>query len=93
MAVEIVPEYKGPDSTIHALCAVVEALSPVARRIWNRARKVFDIGYELRPSEQFCRFTLRHDRLQRVTKLGATIAVTCYRREATNPAAGKRNSA
>jgi len=69
LAVESAREHKGPDATIHGLCAVVEALSPVARRIWNRARKVFDIGYELLPLESSCYFTLRPDTLERVAKL------------------------
>ena len=72
-------EYKGPDATIHALCSAIEDLSPAARRVWRAARKEFDIGYELRASERSSRFMLRQDTLERLTKLGASIAVSYYR--------------
>jgi len=72
-------QYKGPDAATHALCAIIESLSPAARRVWDAASKVFDIGYELRPNERASRFTLRSDTLQRVASLGATLAVSFYR--------------
>lgn len=79
LAVENARYFKSPDVTIHALCAVVEGLSPAARRIWRAAHKQFDVGYELRLSERLSRFSLRPDTLERVAKLGATLTVTCYR--------------
>jgi hypothetical protein len=75
---------KNPDATIHALCSVVESLPPAAQRIWQRARKEFDVGYELRPSERSSRFSLRPDTLERVAKLGATLTVTYYRGDAND---------
>ena len=77
-SLEISRFYKGPDATIHALCSVVDHLSPAARGIWNAARKTFDVGYELRPTERCSRFTLRTDTLERITSLGATLTVTYY---------------
>jgi hypothetical protein len=74
-------QYRGPDATIHALCSAVERLSPASRRVWNAARREFDIGYELRPSERSSRFTLRTDTLKRVAELGASLAVSYYRGE------------
>jgi len=71
--------YKSPDTAIHALCGVVEGLSPAARRIWTAGRKQFDVGYELRPSEHSSRFTLRPDTLARIASLGACLTVTYYR--------------
>ncbi len=68
-----------PDALIHALCSVVESLSPASRDIWQRAKKTFDVGYELRPSERFSRFSVRSDTLERVAKLGANLTVTYYR--------------
>jgi len=70
---------KNPDTVIHALCSVIEGLSPTAQCIWRKARKDFDVGYESRPSERALRFSLRSDTLQRVAALGATLTVTCYR--------------
>jgi hypothetical protein len=81
LALETSHEHKGPDATIHALCRIVERLPPAARRIWNAARKEFDVGYELRPSERWSRFALRPDTLERMARLGARLAVTYYRRE------------
>jgi hypothetical protein len=70
--------YKNPDSAIHALCKVIESLSPRGRRIWSASRKAFDVGYSLRPSERASHFSLRPDTLARVAALGATLAVTYY---------------
>ena len=74
-------QHAGPDSAIHALCSVIEALSRAARRMLDGARKEFDIGYELRACERFSRFRLRPDTLERIVRLGATLAVTYYRGE------------
>jgi hypothetical protein len=71
--------YKSPDTTIHALCGVVESLSPEGRRLWTAARKQFDVGYELRSSERSSHFTLRPDTLERIASLGACLTVTYYR--------------
>jgi hypothetical protein len=71
-------DYKNPDSAIHALCKVVESLSPTGHRIWRAARKTFDIGYQLRLSERSSHFSLRPDTLARVSALGATLTVTYY---------------
>jgi hypothetical protein len=79
LALESSREHKGPDATIHALCAIVESLPTAARRIWNRSRREFDVGYELRASEQSSRFSLRPETLERISKLGATLTVTYYR--------------
>jgi hypothetical protein len=82
LAVESSGRHKGPDAAIHALCAAVESLPPTARRLWNKSRKTFDVGYELRASEQSSRFSLRPDTLERIVKLGASLTVTYYRRDA-----------
>ena len=96
---EIADAFAGPDATIHALCSVVDDLSPIARKIWNAARKTFDVGYELRPSERYSAFTLRTDTLKRVVSVGGTLTVTYYHYEccenrpvstSAKPAARKR---
>lgn len=76
---------KSPDAAVHALCAVVEELPAEARRIWNSSRREFDVGFELRASEGSSRFSLRPDTLERIAKLGATLAVT-YDQGETNGA-------
>ena len=81
LAVENSRYYKNPDSAIHALCKVIESLSPAGRRIWKTSRKTFDVGYSLRPSERSSHFSLRPDTLARVSDLGAILAVTYYRGE------------
>ena len=67
LAVPAYRYYKNPDAAIHALCKVIESLSPAGRRIWRASRKTFDVGYSLRP-----------DTLARVAALGANLAVTYY---------------
>ena len=74
-------QHRTPDATIHALCEVIERLSPRGRRVWDAARKEFDVGYDLRPSEFSSRFTLRADSLQRIASLGGALAVSYYRGE------------
>jgi hypothetical protein len=84
LAVESARFLKNPDAAIHALCSVVESLPPAARRAWQAAHKEFDVGYELRPSERSSRFSLRPDTLKRVARLGGTLTVTYYRRDAND---------
>lgn len=85
LVLESCRSHKGPDEAIHALCSVVERLSPRARRLWSGARADFDVGYELRSSEPSSRFTLRPKTLQRVAALGATLTVTYYRGDDAEP--------
>jgi hypothetical protein len=82
LALESSRYYKSPDATIHALCAVIEDLPPAARRLWTAAVKRFDVGYEMRPTKRSSHFTLRSDTLERIARLGSTLAVTYYRGEA-----------
>jgi hypothetical protein len=84
LALEISGRHKDPDATIHALCAAVESLPRTARRLWNKSRRTFDVGYELRASERSSSFSLRPDTLERIVKLGASLAVTYYRGDAKN---------
>ena len=67
-----------PDPVIHALCSVVESLSPASRRTWQKAHKTFDVGYDLMPTERFSRFSVCPDTLERIAKLGASLTVTYY---------------
>jgi hypothetical protein len=81
---------RGPDGIINAFCALVEGLPPNSRRLWNAARrKEFDIGFEARlSSHRANRFSIQASTLARVTKLGASVAVTFYQEDtpdATQP--------
>jgi hypothetical protein len=79
LVLETARTHKNPDSAIGALCAMVEQFTPGTRRIWRAARKHFDVGYELRSTERFSRFTLRPETLRRAASLGSFLMVTYYR--------------
>ena len=78
LVVEVSGFRKTADSTIHRLCAIVETLPPAAGRLWRGAKKQFDVGWELPPSQRFYQFSLRPETLARIAKLDATLTVTCY---------------
>jgi hypothetical protein len=88
---------KALDGTIQGLCELIEGLSPYGKRLWNAARrKEFDIGFEVRlSSHRANRFSIPPSTLQRVTRLGASVAVTMYREDRAEPCAstGRRGSA
>lgn len=83
-----------PDAAARELCRAVERLSPVARRIWQRARRrEFNIGYELPAGVQAVQVTLPPDTVRRIVALGGTVAFTCYRddtQEPSGPANGRQ---
>ena len=90
--VEIAAMYKTPDKTIHALCALIESLSPKGRRLWNTAkRREFDVGFETRlSSNRANRCSIDAATLRRATELGASVAVTLYRDDERNPPAAEK---
>jgi cob(I)alamin adenosyltransferase len=69
---------KNANAAIDTLCAIIEKVSPAARRIWDSAEKIFDIGWESEKGDQSSRIQLKSATLKRITALGATIAVTHY---------------
>lgn len=82
-----------PDATSHALCRVIERLSPEARKLWAKARrKEFNIGYELPADLRAVQVNLRPDTARRIVELGATIAFTCYRFDDAEPVTVKVTS-
>lgn len=77
-------DQSGADERIHELCRVIEGLSPAGRQLWRSAeRREFDVGYDATVEHVAARFALRTDTLERLTRLGATLAVTVYRTDAT----------
>lgn len=78
LVVETIREYPNPDANIEALCEVVDQLPRGSRRVLAQARKEIHIGYELNPAEVRFRLALRPETVQRVARIGACLAVTCY---------------
>jgi hypothetical protein len=78
---EIAGADRSQDRTLNVFCSLVEALSERGKSMWAAAvKKEFDLGYEARLSLKLAnRFTIRPNTLRRVTRLGATVAVTIYR--------------
>ena len=65
-------DFKNPDSTIHAAVRPGRKLFRWrSRRLWAKARKDFDVGYKLLPSERRSYFSLRPDTLARVASSGS----------------------
>lgn len=67
-----------PDTCLRHLCRIVQSLSPDARKIWDRSRCVFDIGFDFDPNDRSSHFSLDPKTVKRVAALGATLATTCY---------------
>ena len=72
---------KTPEAVIHSLGSALKKLSPASQRIWKRARKRFDVGYELTAKERHSQFSLRAKTLKHLVEWDATLAVTYYRGE------------
>jgi hypothetical protein len=90
--VEIAANRNKPEKTIHALCRLIESLSSRGKQLWDAAkRKEFDIGFETRlSSNRANRFSIDAATLQRVTDLGASVAVSLYQEDERNPQAAEK---
>jgi hypothetical protein len=76
---------EGPDQRIHGLCQSLERLSPAGRELWQSAlARQFGIGYYATTKHVAAHFALRVDTLERIARLGATLAVTVYKGDAAN---------
>jgi hypothetical protein len=77
---------KDADAGIVELCTTVDALGDSDRRLWDRAlRRTFDVGYRIASGSRAVHVGLRAETLRRVTRLGATVAFTCYRDDIGEP--------
>ena len=75
----------GPDERVRDLCQIIEELSPAERQWWQSAyRREFDVGYDATTEHVAAHFALRADTLERITRLGARLAVTIYRAESAS---------
>ncbi len=81
LAIESGSHSKSAVVAANALCKIVENLPPSARKVWDSAQARFDFGYELRPGERMLNFSLPPNLIARIAKLGAHLAVTCYRHD------------
>jgi hypothetical protein len=79
LRLEMLPQYETPDDTICAFCAVLERLSPKAKRAWRSAhKKEFDVGHDVVEGQLASQFSLRTETLKRLSALGATLGITFY---------------
>jgi hypothetical protein len=76
---EIAGSHAGPNEDIKYFVALVEALPPSARALWNGCySRVFDIGYRSGSGTPSYRSELRSNTIQALADLNATIVVTVY---------------
>jgi hypothetical protein len=68
-----------PENIIGNLCSVIERLAPAERRLWDSARKVFDLGFDLVAGERVSCFTIEPQSILRIAELGGAVAATFYR--------------
>lgn len=81
------------DAAVDLLCSVIEKLSVRGLRLWKSAlSRVFDVGYALPDGARAVRVVLKPEALARITRLGATVAFTCYGRDARQPIRSKKRS-
>jgi hypothetical protein len=68
-----------PDDFITAFCDIIERLSPADRRLWDRAtQRSFDIGWDCNGAEAHAALAIKRATIQRMARLGASLAVTFY---------------
>jgi len=76
---EIAGSHAGPNGDIKYFVALVDALSPEARALWNACySRVFDIGYRSGSGTSSYRSELRSNTIQALANLNAVIVVTIY---------------
>ena len=68
-----------PDEVIGRYCDLIENLPKTARKIWdNCLTRIIDIGVESGSSPKSYRFEVRQPIMNRVSAIGASLAVTIY---------------
>lgn len=87
---ELARPTKTADSTIRGFCALIEALPPVARDLWNAAKvRDFNIGVQTEMQPFSTQFALAPETLTATCGLGARIVFTVYAPENTRKRVGK----
>jgi len=81
---EIAKVTKTVDSTIRALCGLIQALPNAERYLWNAARvRSFSVGIQAGREPRPCDFTIEAKTVEAVSELGAQIVLTLYPCEPT----------
>jgi len=76
---ELAGETRAPDSTIRALCRVIESLPTEERALWDSATvKSFSIGIQAGTKQGPTDFVIRPATVKAVSELGAQIVLTLY---------------
>jgi hypothetical protein len=74
----LMPQPKHPNQALRRLAALVSGLPRPARRIWNEARKEFDIGIQAGRGASPAEWVLDRDAIQAVGEAGARLRLTIY---------------
>jgi len=81
---EIAKVTKTVDSTIRALCGLIQALPSAERDLWNAARaRSLSVGIQAGRKPNPCDFTIGAKTVKTVSELGAQIVLTLYPCEPT----------
>ena len=84
---EIPGSTAGADEVINSFCTLVEQLPKEVREIWDGCcARELDIGYESGTTAQNFKSEIRASTIQRVARIGASIAITIY------PASGEEEA-
>ena len=76
---EIAGNSTDADAVMNSFCTLVEELPKEVREIWDGCvSRVFDIGYESGTSPQNFRSEIRASTIERIARIGASIAITIY---------------
>lgn len=79
LALEIFSARPSVEKLLSQFCTLIESLPPDAWQIWKEARRrTFDIGFQSGEARPPLAIRIEPATLNRVAKLGATIAITVY---------------
>lgn len=68
-----------PNAIISRFCEMIEQFDEEAIRLWkNSFRRTFDLGYEVDTAKDSFQSDLKANTIQRIAKLGASVALTIY---------------
>lgn len=78
---------KTAEAAVREIVALIDALSPTARRLWNRAkRRTFDIGIQGGVTPHSSGFALSAKAVAAITRLGGDVIITVYAADTSSTA-------